>query len=64
MKSPEFAPRYFYWLRQMADTTFAPAEMNPLIEQLLAGWVPRANIDNMKAFNAAQRSAVLALTAH
>ncbi len=61
MKSPEFAPRYFYWLRQMADTTFAPAEMNPLIEQLLAGWVPRANIDNMKAFNAAQRSAVLAL---
>jgi hypothetical protein len=59
MKTPEFAPRYFYWLKTLAETAFAPEAMNPLIDQLFVGWVPQPNIDNMKAFNLAQRNAVL-----
>ncbi len=54
MKTPEFAPRYYYWLKALADTTFAPAQMNPLLDQLFTGYLPPAVVDTMKAFNAAQ----------
>ncbi len=59
MKTPEFAPRYYYWLRTLADGAFSPALMNPLLDQLFIGWVPQANIDNMKSFNASRVSYVL-----
>jgi hypothetical protein len=54
VKAPAFAPIYFGWLKTLAETTFAPANMNPFLDQLLNAYAPKANIDNMKAFNASQ----------
>jgi hypothetical protein len=59
MKTPEFAPVYYRWLKTLAETEFAPAQMNPLLDQLFVGYLPQVNIDNMKAYNAAQVSYVL-----
>jgi len=58
MKTPEFAPVYFRWLKTLADTSFSSAQMNPLLDQLLTGYVPQATIDTMKAFNASHVSYV------
>jgi hypothetical protein len=59
MKTPEFAPLYYKWLKKYADTLFSPAQMNTLIDQVLGGYVPQTTLDNMKAFNASQVSWVL-----
>ena len=59
MKTPQFAPIYYKWLKKYADTTFAPAQMNSLVDQVLGGYVPQATLDNMKAYNASQVSYVL-----
>jgi hypothetical protein len=60
MKTTQFAPIYFKWLKAYADGQFSPAQMNPLLDQLLNSYVPQATIDTMKAFNAAQVSNVVA----
>src|SRR6266850_696882 len=39
MKTPQFAPLYYKWLKRYADSVFAPAQMNALIDQVLAGYV-------------------------
>src|SRR5256714_4637566 len=54
MKTPEFAPVYYRWLKTLADPTFSSAQMDPLLDQLLNGFVPRTTINTMKAFNAAR----------
>jgi hypothetical protein len=59
MKTPQFAPIYFRWLKTFADTVFAPAQMNALLDQLLKDYVPDANLANLKAYNAAQVNWVL-----
>jgi hypothetical protein len=59
MKTPQFAPLYYKWLKKYADSLFSPAQMNSLIDQVLGGYVPQATLDNMKAFNASQISWVM-----
>ena len=59
MKTPQFAPLYFKSLRTLADSLFSSAEMNPLIDQTLSAFVPKQQIDNMKAFNASHVAYVL-----
>ncbi len=59
MQTPAFAPSYYRWLKTYADTAFSPAQMNPLLDQLLNSFVPQGTIDTMKAFNAAQVSYVV-----
>jgi hypothetical protein len=59
MKTPEFSRVYYHWLKTLADTAFAPAQMNPLLDQLLSAYAPQNILDNMKAYNAAQVSYVL-----
>jgi hypothetical protein len=59
MKTPEFAPVYYRWLKTLADTTFSPAQMDPLLDQLLNTFVAQSTIDIMKAYNAAQVGYVL-----
>ena len=51
MKRPEFVPRYFKHLEELAGTTFAPAQMNPLLDHLLASYVDAGTIAKLKAFN-------------
>src|SRR5262249_39265008 len=53
-KTPEFAPIYYRLLKNLADTTFSSGQMNPLLDQLLGGFVSQSALDNMKAFNASQ----------
>ena len=59
MKTPQFAPLYYYWLQHDATNTFASGMMNPLLDQLFQGYLPQATIDTMKAFNAAQVNWIL-----
>ena len=59
MKTPEFAPVYYYWLLHYATNTFSAGAMNPLLDQLFEGYLPQAVIDTMKAFNGAQINWVL-----
>lgn len=59
MKTPEFAPIYYRWLKTLADTAFRPDQMNSLLDRLFNSWVPQDKIDNMKAYNAAQVNWVL-----
>jgi hypothetical protein len=59
MKTPQFAPRHYHALKTLAETTFAPGRLNPMLDQLLAGYIPQANIDKFKAFTTDQRSHVL-----
>lgn len=59
VKTPEFAPVYYRWLKTLAETTFKPDQMNPLLDRLFDSWLPQERIDNMKAFNAAQVNWVL-----
>ncbi|MBN1360151.1 MAG: lamin tail domain-containing protein [Sedimentisphaerales bacterium] len=56
---PEFVPRFYAQLQDLADTVFSPAQFDPLIDRALAGWVPEQTIDTMKAFMAARRAYVL-----
>ncbi|HEY2951367.1 MAG TPA: CotH kinase family protein, partial [Verrucomicrobiae bacterium] len=60
MRTPQFAPIYFAQLKRLAETAFAPAQMNPLLDQLFTGYLPAGNIADFKAFNAAQVNGVLA----
>lgn len=59
VKTPEFAPLYYKELKDLADTVFSDAEMNPLLDHLFTGFVSADAIANMKAFNASQRAYVL-----
>ena len=59
IKTPTFSPIYFKWLKSYADSAFSTAQMNPLLDQLFMGYLPRQSIDNMKAYNAAQVNWVL-----
>ncbi|MEX0586347.1 MAG: lamin tail domain-containing protein, partial [Pirellulales bacterium] len=54
-----YRPWYWAHLRQLAQTVFAPANFNPLIDQILGGWVPAGTIDAMKTFNTQRVAYVL-----
>jgi len=60
MKTPEFAPLYFKWLKTFIDSSFTPTQMNPFLDQLLNTYLAQGTIDTMKAYNTAQVSNVLA----
>src|SRR5439155_26848768 len=60
MKTPEFAPLYYKWLKTFIDSTFTPAKMNRFLDQQLNTYLAQGTIDTLKAFNTAQVSNVLA----
>jgi len=51
MKTPEFTPIYFKWLKYYIDTVFSPQKINPVIDSVLGPYLPKQVIDNMKAYN-------------
>lgn len=59
LKHPSIAPRYFAMLRQQARTTFASETLNPLLDQVLHGWVMDQYIQNMKDYVVLRRAGVL-----
>ncbi len=58
---PEFVPRYYAQLKDLAQTVMAPEQFNPLIEQVLGDWVPQQRIEAIQDFVAARRQYVLSV---
>ncbi len=59
LEYPEFTARYYKYLKEYTETTFAPENMNPFLDQLLGGIVPQASIEAMKQFVADRNENVL-----
>lgn len=57
---PTVASRYQAELRRLADTVFLPANVNALLDRLLAPHIPAATVQAMKDFNVRRRDIVLA----
>ncbi|RME90636.1 MAG: hypothetical protein D6766_12965, partial [Verrucomicrobia bacterium] len=47
---PSVAPLYYAELRRLMDTVFAPATIEPLIDQLLGPWMDEAGRQRLKQF--------------
>ncbi len=58
MSNPEFAPIYYRELLRMLDTSFSPAEFNPLLDRLLGDWVPQTDINRIKAYQVTRNNYV------
>ncbi|MHC4499493.1 MAG: CotH kinase family protein, partial [Planctomycetota bacterium] len=61
MEHSQFVPRYYGHLKDLIETTFSPEQINPLVDDVLGGFVPQATIDSIKQFIAARSSYVLSL---
>ena len=59
LKHPVVAPRYFAILTNLCDTAFSAGQINPLLRQVLAGWVPDSYIQSMQNAAATRRANVL-----
>ncbi|MEO8352818.1 MAG: CotH kinase family protein, partial [Chthoniobacteraceae bacterium] len=56
---PQLVPRYYAALLEALDTWFTPEVVGPIIDQIMGGWVPAPDINNIKGFIAARRANVL-----
>src|SRR5438876_10613949 len=62
MLNPEFVPLYFKHLKELCDTTFSPAQLNPMLDDALGYLVGLGQggvLDRMKTFAAQRRAYVL-----
>ena len=59
MKHPLYAPRYYEILKELCETSFAPAQINSVIQQSLRGWVPDSYIQSMQLAAYRRRTNVL-----
>jgi hypothetical protein len=63
MHNPEFESIYYATLQNLLDTTFAPEQFNPLIDQTLGDYVPSNVISRMKTWVAGRRAYILSVIA-
>ncbi len=56
LQNPTYRSFYFAHLKQLAETVFSAEQLNPLMDELIGGWVPNSVLNDMKSF-AAQRVA-------
>ncbi len=56
---PAFVGRYYAQLKDLCETLFTAEQFNPLVEQVLGGWIPQQNIEAIESFAAARREYVL-----
>lgn len=49
LKHPAFVPIYFKKLKELSETVFSPAQLDPVLDRLLSGVVPSSTIETMKA---------------
>ena len=61
LNHPQILPAYHEKLRSLLTTTFAKANLDPLLDQLLADFAPAAQIASMKTFMDARRTIILGL---
>jgi len=61
LKHPQFVPRYYWHLKNLADTTFSAERFNPFIDNLLGNWVSADRITSTKNYAAQCRAYVLSV---
>ena len=59
LRHPQILPRYYQALTTLIETTFSPAKFNPLLDNVLGGFVPQGTINSMKSFQANRNAYVL-----
>jgi hypothetical protein len=59
LRHPQILPRYYQALATMIETTFSPDKFNPLLDNVLGGFVPQGTINAMKSFQANRNAYVL-----
>jgi len=62
MLHPEFVPLYYKHLKELCDTTFSPAQLNPMLDDVLGYLVGVGQggvLDQMKTFAAQRRAYIL-----
>ena len=64
LQGPDFLPLYHAHLRGLIETTFSEAQMNAMLEEGLASFVPAASIQQMERFNANRIAYVLSILPH
>ncbi len=60
-KTPAFSRIYYGQLKSLLDGAFAPANFNPLVDQILTGVVPTAQITSIKTFQTARTAYIASL---
>src|SRR5436190_9985140 len=58
LKWPEFVPIFYAELKTQAETTFAPANLDPIFDRALS-WVPSQLVADMKNYNVQKRAFIL-----
>jgi len=64
LRNPAIEPLYYSELRHLIQTVFSAAQLNPLIDEVLGGWVPESTRNQMKNFAAARNKHILDLLPH
>ena len=59
MTNAEFVPIYYRQLKRLIDTSFSSAQLGPLMDRALAGYVPQGIIDGYKSWSASRNAYVL-----
>jgi len=59
-QDPDALRIYYRQLNELANGLFGPAQFNPLVDQVLGGWVSQAKIDEIKGWMASRVAGVLA----
>jgi len=59
LQHPEYVGKYYAELKRLTETVFAPANMNPLLDQMLGDFVPASQIVKMKQFVVNRNASVL-----
>jgi hypothetical protein len=61
LEHPQFAPRYYWHLKDLIETTFSAEHLGAFLDNLLAGFVPTTRINQMKDFVAQRNAYILSI---
>ncbi len=61
LEHPQFAPRFYFHLRDLIGTVFSAGRINPFLDESLGDWVPPTTINRMKTFIAQRNTYILSL---
>jgi len=61
LKHPQFVQRYYWHLKNLAETIFSAEQFNPFIDNLLGNWLPAGRITSIKDYTAQYRAYVLSV---
>jgi hypothetical protein len=59
LTNPTVKSLYYGQLTDLINTVFSPEQFNPLVDQLLGGWIPESMTDSIKQYVVERNAAVL-----